>query len=413
MKGNALYAQSGGVTSVINCSMYGVIKAAFKSEKIDKIYGAKNGVSGLLKEELIDLTQESLGTIEMLKYTPGAVLGSCRHKLKLDEEFKRLFEVFEAHNIRYFFYNGGNDSMDTAMKVHKKAKDMGYELRVIGIPKTVDNDLMFTDHCPGYPSSAKYTAMATFEATLDVRSMSYDSTKVFILESMGRHAGWLAAASALLKTRDEEGPHIILFPEIVFDKERFLKKVDETIRRFGYCTIVVSEGIKDERGNFISDMGMVDVFGNKQLGGVGLRIADMIKNELKLKVHTAIPDYLQRSSRHLSSSVDIQEAIAVGIKAVELALDGESGYMVTIERITDEPYIWDLGKVELKKVAAQTKELPEDFIDSEGFMVTEKFFRYALPLIQGEENIDRWKVPNHYTRFEWNMVEKKLSSFHL
>jgi len=413
VKGNALYAQSGGVTSVINCSMYGVVKAVLKSEEIVKIYGAKNGVSGLLKEEMIDLTQESIETIEMLKYTPGAALGSCRHKLRSDEEFKRLFEVFDAHNIRYFFYNGGNDSMDTAMKIHRKAKDIGYELRVVGIPKTVDNDLMFTDHCPGYPSAAKYTAIATFEATLDVKSMSYDSTKVFIMESMGRHAGWMAAASALLKTREEEGPHIILFPEITFNKDRFLRKVDEVIEKFGYCTIVVSEGIKDEKGDFISDMGMIDVFGNKQLGGVGLRIAAMIQNELRLKVHTAIPDYLQRSSRHLSSLVDVQEAIAVGMKAVELALNGESGYMVTIERITNEPYMWNLGKVELSKVANQTKKLPRDFMDSEGFMVTEKFFRYALPLVQGEESIDRWKIPNHYTRFKWKMVEKKLPDFDL
>jgi len=413
MEKNALYAQSGGVTSVINCSMYGVVVAALKSKEIDKVFGAKNGVSGLLKEELIDLTQEPRETIEMLKYTPGAALGSCRRKLKNEEDFNRLFEVFEAHNIKYFFYNGGNDSMDTAMKIHKMAQRLGYDLKVIGIPKTVDNDLMFTDHCPGYPSVAKYTAMSTFEATLDVRSMSYDSTKVFVMESMGRHAGWIAAASALLKKYEEEGPHIILFPELPFDKERLLNKVDEMIKKFGHCTIVASEGIKDEKGNFVSDMGTTDVFGNKQLGGAGLQIANIIKNELKLKVHTAIPDYLQRSARHLSSAIDVQEATAVGIKAVDLALKGDSGYMVTIERVSSEPYMWRLGKVGLDKVANQTKTLPEDFIDSERLMVSEKFIEYALPLVQSEDNIDRWKIPNHYTKFNWNMVQKKLPEFEL
>ncbi|MDI3473469.1 MAG: ATP-dependent phosphofructokinase / diphosphate-dependent phosphofructokinase [Thermotogaceae bacterium] len=411
MKKNVLYAQSGGVTTVINCSMYGVIKAAMRSEKIDRVFGAKNGVSGLLQEELVDLSKESQETIEMLKYTPSAALGSCRRKLKSEDDFNRLFDVFKAHNIGYFLYNGGNDSMDTAMKIHKKAQEIGYDLKVIGIPKTVDNDLMFTDHCPGYPSSAKYTALSIFEATLDVKAMSHDSTKVFVMESMGRHAGWIAASSALLKNSDDEGPHIILFPERIFNKDRFLSKVEDVVRRFGYCSIVVSEGIKDENGNFVSDTGMVDNFGNKQLGGVGFQISNIIKNDLNLKVHTALPDYLQRSSRHISSLVDVQEAIAVGMKAVEFALNGESGYMVTIERLSNEPYIWTVGKVELDKVANKTRELPDDFIDEEGFMVTDKFREYALPLIQGEDNIDRWKVPNHYSRLHWNMVEKKLPKF--
>jgi 6-phosphofructokinase 1 len=301
--------------------------------------------------------------------------------MKTQEDISKLFDVIEKHKIEYFFYNGGNDSMDTAWKVHQEAKVRGVPLKVIGIPKTIDNDLPFTDHCPGYGSAAKYVATSVMEATLDLRSMFVDSTRVFIIEIMGRHAGWLVAAASL-GWLNGIGADLILFPEFPFDKEKFLEKVDEIIRRKGYCSIAVSEGVRYPDGFFVSDMGYTDSFGHRQLGGVGITIAGMIKSELSLKTHVAIPDYLQRSGRHIASKTDIEEAEMVGRKAVQLALDGLSGIMVSIERISNEPYKVDYGTVELNKVADKTKFLPEEFYNE--FEVTEKFIEYAKPLIEGE-----------------------------
>ncbi|MBO8139356.1 MAG: 6-phosphofructokinase [Thermosipho sp. (in: Bacteria)] len=371
-----LYAQSGGVTSVINSSAYGVLDEARKAGL--EVYVGIHGVTGILKEKLLKVNDLDL---EGLKYTPAGAFGSCRRKMKTQEDISKLFDVIEKHKIEYFFYNGGNDSMDTAWRVHQEAKIRGIPLKVIGIPKTIDNDLPFTDHCPGYGSAAKYVATSVMEATLDLKSMFVDSTRVFIMEIMGRHAGWLVA-SAGLGWINGIGADMILFPEFPFDKEKFLEKVDEIIRRKGYCSIAVSEGIRYPDGFFVSDMGYTDSFGHRQLGGVGITIAGMIRSELSLKTHVAIPDYLQRSGRHIASKIDIEEAEMAGRRAVQLALDGVSGVMVTIERKSNEPYSVDYGTVELNKVADKTKFLPEEFYNE--FEVTEKFIEYAKPLIEGE-----------------------------
>ncbi|MDK2840058.1 MAG: ATP-dependent phosphofructokinase / diphosphate-dependent phosphofructokinase [Thermosipho sp. (in: thermotogales)] len=371
-----LYAQSGGVTSVINASAYGVLDEAKKAGL--EVYVGIHGISGVLRENLLRINDID---IEGLRYTPSAAFGSCRRKLKNQEDINKLFEIFEKYEIEYFFYNGGNDSMDTAWRLHNEAQKRNFPLKVIGVPKTIDNDLPYTDHCPGYGSAAKYIATAMMEATLDLRSMYADSTRVFVMEIMGRHAGWLAAAAGL-GWLNGIGPDIILFPEVVFNKEKFLDKVDETIRRKGYCSIAVSEGIKYEDGFFVADMGYTDSFGNRQLGGVGFTIAGMVRSELSLKTHVAIPDYLQRSGRHIASKTDVEEAEGVGREAVRLALSGVSGVMVTIERISNDPYKVEFKTVELNKVAEQTKYLPEDFHNE--FEVTDKFIKYAKPLIEGE-----------------------------
>ncbi|OOC43486.1 6-phosphofructokinase [Thermosipho sp. 1074] len=371
-----LYAQSGGVTSVINASAYGVLDEAQKAGL--EVYVGIHGISGVLRENLLKINGKD---IEGLKYTPSAAFGSCRRKLKTQEDINKLFEIFEKYEIEYFFYNGGNDSMDTAWKLYTEAKKRNIPLKVIGVPKTVDNDLPHTDHCPGYGSAAKYIATAIMEATLDLRSMYVDSTRVFVMEIMGRHAGWLSAAAGL-GWLNGIGADLILFPEVPFNKEKFLERVDESIRRKGYCSIAVSEGIKYPDGFFVADMGYTDSFGNRQLGGVGFTIAGMIRSELSLKTHVAIPDYLQRSGRHIASKTDVGEAEAVGRQAVKLALDGVSGVMVTINRVSNSPYKVEYGTVELNKVAEVTKYLPDDFHTD--FEVTEKYIEYAKPLIEGE-----------------------------
>ncbi|ABX32457.1 phosphofructokinase [Petrotoga mobilis SJ95] len=385
-KKNILYAQSGGVTSVINASAYGLISKALKDPQIDKIYVGINGITGVLEGKLFDLTKESFDKINNLKTTPASAFGTCRHRLKEGDEegFQKLFKTFEDYNISYFFYNGGNDSMDTAHKIDEYSKKIGYDLKVIGIPKTIDNDLYGTDHSPGYGSAAKYLAISMLEASIDTRSMAKDSTKIFIMETMGRHAGWLTAATSLAKLNRDFGPHIILLPERIFEEDHFIDKVQKEVSKNGYCTIAVSEGIRYKSGAFVSDMGYTDSFGNRQLGDVGRVVANIILTRLGLKVHVSIPDYLQRSAGHIVSKTDQTEAVMVGEKALEYALDGISGFMVTINRLSNNPYKIEFGKVPLFEVANNTKYLPEEYISVDGYGVNENFIEYAKPLIQGE-----------------------------
>jgi 6-phosphofructokinase len=383
LKQNAFYAQSGGVTAVINASACGVLETARKHpSKIGKVYAGRNGIIGALTEDLIDCSAESTRTIAALRHTPGGAFGSARYKLKgLEEnraEYERLIEVFKAHDIGYFFYNGGGDSMDTAHKVSQLGKRLGFPVRCIGIPKTVDNDLPFTDTCPGFGSVAKYVAVSTREA-------AKTSTKVFVLEVMGRHAGWIAAAAGLAGTADGDAPHIILFPEIPFDQPAFLDRVQRCVDQFGYCVVVVSEGARHADGRFLAEAGTRDAFGHAQLGGVAATIAGLVKAELKLKYHYAIADYLQRAARHLASKVDVEQAYAVGKAAVELALAGETAVMPTIERRSDTPYRWTVGKIALGKVANREKMMPRNFISKDGFSITEPCRRYLAPLIRGED----------------------------
>lgn len=383
---NAIYAQSGGVTAVINASACGVIQTARQHpEHIHKVFAAKNGIIGALNGELIDTSLETDETIAKLMHTPSGAFGSCRHKLKdSGDEFQRLIEVFKAHNIGYFFYNGGGDSQDTANKVAQMSIALGYPITCIGIPKTVDNDLPFTDTCPGFGSVAKYVAISTLEAGFDVASMAASSTKVFILEVMGRHAGWIAAASGLAGKNPEEPPHIILFPEVAFNPTLFLKRVADCVANYGYCVIVVSEGIRNESGQFLSDAGLRDAFGHAQLGGVAPVLATLIKTELKLKYHWAVADYLQRAARHIASAVDVEQAYALGKAAVELAIKGENAIMPIIVREQDEPYRWSISHVPLADVANQEKCMPAEFIREDGMGITDACRRYLTPLIQGE-----------------------------
>ena len=386
---NAFYAQSGGVTSVINASAAGVIETARKfPKKIGKVFAGKNGILGALEENLIDTSQESAKQIELLKYTPGGAFGSARYKLKgIQEnrkEYERLIEVFKAHDIGYFFYNGGGDSMDTAHKVSQIGSEMNFPIASIGIPKTVDNDLPITDTCPGFGSVAKYIAVSTNEASLDVLSMAETSTKVFILEVMGRHAGWIAAASGLISNTRNDPPHIILFPEIPFDKKDFLKKVEKSVKQNSYCVIVASEGARYKDGKFLADSGNKDSFGHKQLGGVAPVLAEMVKSSLGYKYHYAIADYLQRSARHLSSEVDLKQAYAVGEAAVKSAIKGEQSKMMTIVRKSNKPYKWTIGSTDLGNVANNEKMMPKKYITSNGYGITKACKEYMRPLINGE-----------------------------
>ena len=414
-KGNAVYAQSGGVSSVINASAYGVITEAMKSELIDQIYGGFQGINGILDEKLIDLHAESPATIEALRYTPAAALGSCRKKLPSLEtnraEYERIVEVFEAHNIRYFFYNGGNDSMDTAYKVSLIAEQLGYDVICVGIPKTVDNDLPMTDNSPGYGSVAKYNAISMLEGGFDVRSMYRDSTKVFVLETMGRHAGWIAGATALARANHGISPHIILLPEVTFDQSKFINEVEHCIGAYGYCTIAVSEGIKNEEGEFLSESGVTDAFGHAQLGGVGLMLQTMIKQLLHLKTHGALLDYCQRSGRHIASRVDVEQAVACGKAAVSLAEEGLNGKMITIVREGNDPYRWTTSYTDAANVANQEKTVPPEFIASNGMDVTEKFIEYCQPLIVGEEYPPYHSGVPQYGKLKQQLVSQKLSSF--
>jgi ATP-dependent phosphofructokinase / diphosphate-dependent phosphofructokinase len=390
VKQNAFYAQSGGVTAVINASACGLIETARKHRnRIGKVYAGRNGIIGALTEDLIDTSAESARAIANLRHTPGGAFGSARFKLKgLDQnraEYERLIEVFRAHNIGYFFYNGGGDSMDTAHKVSQMSRSMDFPVTCIGVPKTVDNDLPVTDTCPGFGSVAKYVAVSTREAALDVASMAQTSTKVFILEVMGRHAGWIAAAAGLAGANANEAPHIILFPEIPFEEQVFLTRVRECVEQHEYCVVVVSEGARYADGRFLSDAGTRDAFGHAQLGGVAATIAGLVRGKLGFKYHYAIADYLQRSARHIASAVDVEQAWAVGAAAVELALAGENAVMVTIERKSHKPYRWTTGSVALAKVANREKLVPRSFISRDGFSITATCRRYLAPLIRGED----------------------------
>ncbi len=387
---NAFYAQSGGVSAVINASACGVIETARAHRReIGTVFAGRHGILGALHEDLIDTGKESAAVIRALRHTPGGAFGSARYKLAgIDRnraEYTRLIEVFRAHDIGYFFYNGGNDSMDTAQKVSEIGRAMGYPLSCIGIPKTVDNDLPITDCCPGFGSAAKYVAVSTREAALDVASMARTSTKVFVLEVMGRHAGWIAAAGGLAGRGAADAPHVILFPEIAFDRDKFLAKVKVTVERRGYCVIVVSEGVRDASGRFLAEAGTKDAFGHAQLGGVGPLIAEMTRSALGLKFHWAVADYLQRSARHIVSAVDVAQAYAVGKAAVEFALAGKNAVLPVIVRKSAKPYRWTIGEAPLVAIANREKKVPRNFITADGFGITAACRRYLAPLIEGED----------------------------
>ena len=387
---NAFYAQSGGVTAVINATASAVIETARKHKnRIANVYAGRNGIIGALTEDMIDTSRESAATIAALRHTPGGAFGSARYKLRGIEEnraeYERLIEVFQAHNIGYFFYNGGNDSMDTALKVSLISKRMGFPVTSLGIPKTVDNDLPVTDNCPGFGSVAKYVAIATLEASLDVLSMARTSTKVFVLEVMGRHAGWIAAAGGLAGTMPGDPPHIILFPEIPFKKRAFLRRVRDSVREQDYCVIVVSEGARYANGRFLAEAGTTDAFGHAQLGGVAPVVANMVRENLGYKCHYAVADYLQRSARHIASATDVRQACAVGAAAVQMAVAGETAVMPVIKRISDRPYRWKIQKASLARIANKEKLLPRRYISADGFSITEACRRYLQPLIRGED----------------------------
>jgi 6-phosphofructokinase len=387
---NAFYAQSGGVTSVINASACGVIETARQHrDKIANTYAGRNGIIGALTEDLIDTNQESDEDIARLRHTPAGAFGSCRYKLKGLEEnkvqYERLIEVFRAHNIGYFFYNGGGDSQDTSHKISQIGEKLGYPITCVGIPKTVDNDLPITDNCPGFGSVAKYVATSIKEAAFDVASMAKTSTKVFIMEVMGRHAGWIAAAGGLAAREQGDAPQVILFPERVFDEAAFLAKVKESVEKYEYCAVVASEGVHNAEGQFLAEAGTRDAFGHAQLGGLAPVLAELVKSKLGYKYHWAVADYLQRAARHIASKTDVAQAYAVGKKAVELALEGRNAVMPTIVRKADDPYEWEIGVANLSDVANVEKMMPDDFITADGFGITEVCRRYLAPLIRGED----------------------------
>jgi 6-phosphofructokinase 1 len=417
-KRNAFYAQSGGVTAVINASACGVIETARKhKDRIGKVYAGRNGIIGALTEELIDTGKESAAAIAALRHTPAGAFGSCRFKLKGLEQsraqYERLIEVFKAHDIGYFFYNGGGDSADTCLKVSQLSKTLGYPIQAIHVPKTVDNDLPITDCCPGFGSVAKYIAVSTREASFDVASMAKTSTKVFILEVMGRHAGWIAAAGGLAAGKPGELPIMILFPEVRFDRTQFLGRVEALVKRYGYCSVVVSEGVRDGEGKFLADQGTRDAFGHAQLGGVAPVIAGIVKEGLKLKYHYAVADYLQRSARHVASKTDVAQAYAVGKAAVELALKGRNAVMPTIVRKSSSPYKWTVGVANLDDVANVEKKVPQDYISDDGFGITEKCRRYLAPLIQGEDYPPYRNGLPRYVVLKNTPVPRKLPEFAL
>ena len=419
IKKNLLYAQSGGVTPVINATGCGLIEEARRNkDRLGKVYAGKDGIIGILNEQLIDTSKESKTNIAALRHTPGGAFGSCRFKLKgIDEsraQYERLIEVFKAHNIGYFFYNGGGDSADTAYKVSQIGKKLGFPVQCIGVPKTIDNDLPFTDVCPGFGSVAKYVAVSIMEASLDIESMASSSTKVFVLEVMGRHAGWIAAAGGLAQQERGDPPHIILFPELLLDEEALLKKVDKAVKTHGYCSIVVSEGVRDKDGRFLADSGVRDAFGHAQLGGVAPVIASMVTNALGYKNHWAVSDYLQRSARHIGSKTDVEQAYAMGKAAVELALQGKSGVMPIVVRTSDKPYRWKVGEADLAKVANKEKMMPRSFISKDGFGITAAARRYLEPLIHGEDYppYGRDGLPK-YVRLKNILVPQKLAPFEL
>ena len=413
---NAFYAQSGGVTAVINASACGVIETARKNKnKIGKVYAGRNGIIGALTEDLIDTSKESAASIKALRHTPSGAFGSCRFKLKSLEqnkrEYERLIEVFEAHNIGYFFYNGGGDSADTCYKVSQLSKQMGYPIQAIHVPKTVDNDLPITDNCPGFGSVAKYIAVSTLEASFDVASMAKTSTKVFVVEVMGRHAGWIAAAGGLASTDDTPIPIIILFPEIEFDQKKFIARVDSLVKKHGYCTVVVSEGVHWPDGRFLAESGLKDAFGHSQLGGAATVIANMVQSELSLKNHWAVADYLQRAARHIASKTDVNMAYAMGKAAVQFALQGHNSIMPTVDRISNKPFKWKVGMAPLSKVANVEKMMPSNFITKDGFGITKACRTYLEPLIKGEDYPPYKDGLPKYVRLKNIGVPKKLKKF--
>jgi len=414
---NAFYAQSGGVTSVINASACGVIQTCREhADKIGTVYAGRNGIIGALTEELIDTSRESDADIAALMKTPSGAFGSCRFKLKsLDEnrrEYERLIDVFKAHDIGYFFYNGGGDSADTCYKVSQLSAALGFPVQAIHIPKTVDNDLPITDNCPGFGSVAKYIAVSALEASFDVASMAKTSTKVFILEVMGRHAGWIAAAGGLIE--DYGIPVLLLFPEIDFDHDRFIAAVQAKVDEFGYCTVVVSEGARNADGSFLAEQGSRDAFGHAQLGGVAPVVANMVKQALGHKFHWAVADYLQRAARHIASTTDVEQAYALGRSGVEMALAGDNAIMPTIERISNKPYRWQIGRADLANVANVEKTMPLEFITQDGFGITDQCRDYLYPLIQGEAypDYDERGMPR-YVVLKNELIERKLAHFEI
>ena len=414
---NAFYAQSGGVTSVINASACGVIETCRQhSDRIGKVFAGRNGIIGALSEELIDTSKESDADIAALRNTPSGAFGSCRFKLKgLEQnrrEYERLIAVFEAHEIGYFFYNGGGDSADTCYKVSQLSEKLGYPVQAIHIPKTVDNDLPITDNCPGFGSVAKYVAVSALEASFDVRSMAKTSTKVFILEVMGRHAGWIAAAGGLIE--DYGIPVLLLLPEISFDRDKFIAAVRNKVEQHGYCTIVVSEGAQHADGKFLAEQGSRDSFGHAQLGGAAPVVADIIKQDLGYKYHWAVADYLQRAARHLASATDLEQAYALGKAGVEMALDGNNAIMPTIDRVSNQPYRWEIGSAALADVANVEKMMPMNFISDDGFGITDICREYLYPLIRGEAypDYDERGMPK-YVVLKNELVDRKLEAFEL
>ncbi len=414
---NAFYAQSGGVTAVINASACGVIETARKHpDKIANVYAGRNGIIGALTEDLIDTSKESVEDIAALRHTPSGGFGSCRFKLKgLEEskrEYERLIELFKAHNIGYFFYNGGGDSADTCYKVSQLSEKMGFPVQAIHVPKTVDNDLPITDNCPGFGSVAKYIAVSTLEASFDVRSMCATSTKIFVIEVMGRHAGWIAAAGGLVE--DNNIPVVVLFPEVEFNQEKFLAKVDEKVKEYGFCTIVVSEGTHWPDGKFLAEQGTRDSFGHAQLGGAAPVVANMIKDALGHKFHWAVADYLQRAARHLASASDVEQAYALGKAGVEMALEGHNSIMPTVVRKSSAPYEWEIGMAPLSEVANVEKMMPMEYITEDGFGITDGCKEYLYPLIQGEAYPPySSKGMPEYVTLKGMSVPKKLESFEL
>jgi 6-phosphofructokinase 1 len=418
MPKNAFYAQSGGVTAVINASACGVIQEARKhTDRIGKVYAGRNGIIGALTEDLIDTTHESDAAIAALRHTPSGAFGSCRYKLKSLEanraEYERLIDVFKAHDIGYFFYNGGGDSADTCLKVSQLSETLGFPIQAVHVPKTVDNDLPITDNCPGFGSVAKYIAVSTREASFDVRSMSRTSTKVFVIEVMGRHAGWIAAAGGLASDAETPIPTVILFPEVTFDRERFLAKVKENVDKYDYCTVVVSEGTKGADGKFLAEAGTRDAFGHAQLGGAAPVVAQMLKDALGYKYHWAVADYLQRAARHLASKTDVDQAYAMGQAAVSLALEGKNSVMPTIVRESSNPYRWTVGHADLSKVANVEKMMPKEFITEDGFGITAACREYLVPLIQGEDYPPYKDGMPAYVTLTNVAVPKKLGEFKL
>ena len=417
-KKNAFYAQSGGVTAVINASACGVIETARKhKDKIGKVYAGRNGIIGALTEDLIDTNKESKSAIAALRHTPSGAFGSCRFKLKSLEdnkrEYERLIEVFKAHNIGYFFYNGGGDSADTCLKVSQIGEKMGYPITAVHVPKTVDNDLPITDNCPGFGSVAKYIAVSTMEASFDVASMCATSTKVFVIEVMGRHAGWIAAAGAMASTDDHEIPIVVLFPEVEFNQKKFLASVDEKVKKFGYCSVVVSEGVHWPDGRFLAETGLKDAFGHSQLGGAAPVVANMIQDGLGYKYHWGVADYMQRAARHIASKSDVDQAYATGKAAVEFAIKGHNSVMPAIKRTSNKPYRWKIEMAPLSKVANVEKMMPKSFISKDGFGITKKCREYLAPLMKGEDYPPYKNGLPKYVTLKKVAVPKKLDAFEI